>query len=53
MIDLRLYVCQIIESGTSVRDAVAKTFEEHQAAIFNGNGYSEEWQVEAAERGLC
>ena len=25
---------------------------EHEAIIFNGNGYSDEWQVEAAKRGL-
>ena len=41
-----------IESGTSPRDAVADMFKKHKAAIFNGNGYSEEWQVEAKERGL-
>lgn len=41
-----------IEGGASVRDVVADTFREHDAAIFNGNGYSEEWPVEAAKRGL-
>ena len=25
---------------------------EHGAVVFNGDGYSGEWQVEAAERGL-
>eukprot|EP00930_Biecheleria_cincta_P082842 TRINITY_DN72493_c0_g1_i1.p2 TRINITY_DN72493_c0_g1~~TRINITY_DN72493_c0_g1_i1.p2 ORF type:complete len:341 (+),score=101.59 TRINITY_DN72493_c0_g1_i1:1232-2254(+) len=43
----------MIEGGTSVRDAVAAMFKENSAAIFNGDGYSEEWQVEAAKRGLA
>ena len=41
-----------IESGTSPRDAVASMLKEHWAVIFNGNGYSDEWPVEAASRGL-
>jgi glutamine synthetase len=43
-----------IESGTPVRDAVAKMFNENIEAIFNGNGYDEAWHKEAEEeRGLC
>lgn len=41
-----------IEAGASVRDVVADTFKAHMPAIFNGNGYSPEWQEEAAARGL-
>lgn len=41
-----------IEGGKSVREAVADMFDTHKAAIFNGDGYSDEWPVEAAERGL-
>ena len=41
-----------IEGGKSVRDAVADTFKEHGRVIFNGDGYSDEWPVEAAKRGL-
>jgi glutamine synthetase len=41
-----------IEKGASPRDVVAKTFKTHDAIIFNGNGYSAEWQVEAKKRGL-
>eukprot|EP00750_Incisomonas_marina_P032832 INCI9373.1.p1 GENE.INCI9373.1~~INCI9373.1.p1 ORF type:complete len:723 (-),score=107.48 INCI9373.1:340-2367(-) len=41
-----------IEGGLSARDAVAETFRAHKPAIFNGNGYSAEWQEEAARRGL-
>ncbi|MBR7100137.1 MAG: glutamine synthetase III [Clostridia bacterium] len=31
---------------------VAKTLTEHQRIIFNGNGYSAEWEKEAGRRGL-
>ena len=31
---------------------VCETFTAHQRIIFNGNGYSDEWQEEAAQRGL-
>jgi len=41
-----------IEGGMAPRDAIAATFKENMHAIFNGNGYSEEWPVEAAKRGL-
>lgn len=31
---------------------VKKTIKEHQRILFNGNGYSAEWEAEAARRGL-
>ena len=31
---------------------VKKTVKEHKRIIFNGNGYSEEWPIEAEKRGL-
>ena len=31
---------------------VCSSFTEHQRIIFNGNGYSKEWEIEAARRGL-
>lgn len=31
---------------------VKKTISEHKRIIFNGNGYSDEWQTEAEKRGL-
>ena len=43
------------EGGMDIRDAVAEMFQEHKATIFNGNGYSEEWNGpggEAEQRGL-
>jgi glutamine synthetase len=36
----------------AVHDLIKKTFTEHQRIIFNGNGYSDEWVVEAERRGL-
>jgi glutamine synthetase len=41
-----------IEGGESVRDAVANMFEENMNVIFNGDGYSDEWPIEAEKRGL-
>lgn len=41
-----------IEGGLSARDAVAAVLDENWRAIFNGDGYSDEWPVEAASRGL-
>ncbi len=37
---------------TAVRALIRRTFAEHRRIIFNGNGYSEEWRLEAAYRGL-
>jgi glutamine synthetase len=45
-----------IESGTEFNMAVQKLLEQiitdHGAVVFNGDGYSADWQVEAAARGL-
>jgi glutamine synthetase len=42
--------------GQSLHDAVnalvKKTIKQHKRVIFNGNGYSQEWQKEAGKRGL-
>jgi len=46
------HIVEMIEGGLSVRDAVAKTYEESRNVIFNGNGYSDEWPIEAEKRGL-
>jgi len=43
---------KLIEGGMSHRDAVAKLFKDNRHVIFTGNGYSAEWPVEAAKRGL-
>jgi glutamine synthetase len=46
----------LIAEGTEFNAAVQKVLEEiitvHGAVVFNGNGYSEDWQIEAASRGL-
>jgi len=41
-----------VESGKSLRDAVAETFKACRDVIFTGNGYSAEWPIEAKKRGL-
>lgn len=34
------------------REVVKETLKQHQRAIYNGNGYSQEWREEAKRRGL-
>jgi len=46
------HVSGYLEAGMTLRDAVASTFHECRSVIFTGNGYSAEWPVEAAQRGL-
>jgi glutamine synthetase len=45
-----------VAAGKSVENAVKellpKIVKEHKRIIFNGNGYSKEWEKEAAKRGL-
>jgi len=45
-----------IKSGTAkdkaVREVIKEALTKHQRILFNGNGYSEEWQKEAEKRGL-
>jgi glutamine synthetase len=45
-----------VEEGEDFDKAVQKlltdVITEHGAVVFNGDGYSENWQIEAAERGL-
>ncbi|MDR1946667.1 MAG: glutamine synthetase III [Desulfovibrio sp.] len=38
--------------NTAVQTLLSKLFKEHKPIIFNGNGYADEWQVEAKKRGL-
>ncbi len=46
----------LLADGTDFNAAVQKVLEDivtlHGAVIFNGDGYSDDWQVEAAARGL-
>ena len=36
-----------------LHDLIREVIRKHRRIIFNGNGYGEEWTVEAAHRGLC
>ncbi len=52
-------LCQFadrLESSANVmadaRELIRETIHNHKRIIFNGNGYSAEWEAEAAERGL-
>lgn len=48
--------CTILEKSEdfdlAVHDLIKKYVTEHQRIVFNGNGYSEDWVVEAEKRGL-
>lgn len=37
---------------SALQDLVCKAFTNHKRIIFSGNGYAEEWEKEAAKRGL-
>ncbi len=37
---------------TAARKLIKQTFKDHKRIIFNGNGYSSQWPVEAEKRGL-
>jgi glutamine synthetase len=37
----------------AIQDTLKEVMDKHGRVIFNGNGYSEEWHAEAAERGLA
>jgi len=41
-----------LEKGAKAEDVAAKALEDHWKVIFNGNGYSEEWPIEAGKRGV-
>lgn len=54
--DIALMLETAIASGKTLTEAVHETlvtvFKEHLPVVFNGNGYSAEWQAEAKRRGL-
>lgn len=41
-----------IEAGKKPADVAKEFLKEHWKVIFNGNGYSEEWPIEAGKRGV-
>ncbi len=40
------------DTETCARDLIKSTFKKHKRIIFNGNGYSSKWPIEAEKRGL-
>ncbi|MDD2857906.1 MAG: glutamine synthetase III [Candidatus Nanopelagicales bacterium] len=50
--DIEASVAAGVEFNAAVQTVLSKIIIEHGAVVFNGNGYAEEWQVEAKERGL-
>lgn len=43
---------QAKDFDAALQKLVSRTLKEHQRIIFNGNGYSRQWEEEAAQRGL-
>ena len=43
---------QAEDLNVAVHDLLRRTIREHKRVIFNGNGYSKEWEKEAERRGL-
>ena len=50
--DLEAAVAAGTEFNAAVQNILAEIVANHGAAVFGGDGYSEDWQVEAAARGL-
>ncbi|RNL62556.1 glutamine synthetase type III [Nocardioides marmoriginsengisoli] len=50
--ELEAKVAAGTEFNEAVQDVLADIVSNHGAVIFNGNGYSDEWQIEAEQRGL-
>merc|ERR1719482_285591 len=43
---------EAIEAGKKPAEVASAYLKEHWKVIFNGNGYSEEWPIEAGKRGV-
>ncbi|HZZ52480.1 MAG TPA: glutamine synthetase III [Pseudonocardia sp.] len=50
--ELETAVAAGTDFDSAVHDLLRMIITEHGAVVFNGDGYSEKWQLEAAERGL-
>lgn len=50
--ELETAVASGVEFDTAVQDLLTEIITNHGAVVFNGDGYSDNWQVEAASRGL-
>ena len=47
-----LEMAELIEKGEQPIDVIRKFLTDHKRIIFNGDGYSSEWEEEASKRGL-
>ncbi len=43
---------QAADFDSALQNLICRAFTQHQRIIFNGNGYSDAWKAEAAQRGL-
>ena len=50
--DLEKSVAEGVDFNVAVQKILEEMITVHGASVFNGDGYSEQWQVEAAQRGL-
>jgi glutamine synthetase len=50
--DLEAAVAAGTDFNVAVQNILAEIITNHGAAVFGGDGYSEDWQIEAAQRGL-
>src|SRR5271169_3911793 len=50
--ELEAQLAQDVEFNTAVQNVLQTIIKDHGAVVFNKDGYAEEWQTEAAERGL-
>ncbi|MDL2315684.1 glutamine synthetase III [Desulfovibrio sp. OttesenSCG-928-A18] len=50
--ELESAVAEGLSLNEAVQGLLVRLFKEHMPIVFNGNGYSDEWQEEAARRGL-
>ncbi|ADG97292.1 glutamine synthetase catalytic region [Segniliparus rotundus DSM 44985] len=50
--ELETAVADGVEFDAAVQSLLTQIITDHGAVVFNGNGYSDEWQAEAASRGL-
>src|ERR1700712_103489 len=50
--DLETALAAGTEFNTAVQNILSEVIINHGAVVFNGDGYSDDWQIEAASRGL-
>ena len=46
------FICEKVEAGNKPADVASQLLNKHWNVIFNGNGYTAEWPIEATKRGL-